>query len=96
MMVIFKQIRQIYYKLRFYHFYIYLVRLTDTGEVSKLVHRQKRPKVDTLFSSLFQTRSSDEYDSARVENIRVHFGANSPVSVNKNFRFCDHSSFEAE
>ena len=27
--------------------------LTDTGEDSKLVHRRKRPKVDTLFSSLF-------------------------------------------
>ena len=27
--------------------------LTDTGKDSKLVHRQKRPKVDTLFSSLF-------------------------------------------
>ena len=27
--------------------------LTDTGEDSKLVHRRKRPKVDTLFSILF-------------------------------------------
>ena len=27
--------------------------LSDTGEDSKLVHRRKRPKVDTLFSSLF-------------------------------------------
>ena len=27
--------------------------LTDTGEDSKLVHRRKGPKVDTLFSSLF-------------------------------------------
>ena len=27
--------------------------LTDTGEDSKLVHRQKRRKLDTLFSSLF-------------------------------------------
>ena len=27
--------------------------LTDTGEDSKLVHRRKRPKLDTLFSSLF-------------------------------------------
>ena len=25
--------------------------LTDTGEDSKLVHRRKRPKVDTLFST---------------------------------------------
>ena len=39
--------------------------LTDTGEDSELVHRLKRPKVDTLFSSLFfSTRPSDEYDSA--------------------------------
>ena len=39
---------------------------TDTGEDSKLVHRRKRPKVDTLFSSLFfPTRPSDEYDSAQ-------------------------------
>ena len=28
-------------------------KLTDTGEDSKLVHRRKRPKVDTLFSYLF-------------------------------------------
>ena len=39
--------------------------LTDTGEYSKLVHTRKRPKVDTLFSSLFfPTRPSDEYDTA--------------------------------
>ena len=31
--------------------------LTDTGEDSKLVHRQKRPKVDPLFSSLFSDAS---------------------------------------
>ena len=32
---------------------------------SKLVQRRKRPKVDTLFSSLFfPTRPSDEYDLA--------------------------------
>ena len=37
---------------------------TDTGEDSKLVHRRKRPKVDTLLSTLFPTRPSDEYDSA--------------------------------
>ena len=40
--------------------------LTDTGEGSKLVYRRKRPKVDTLFSTLFfRTRPSGEYDSAR-------------------------------
>ena len=39
--------------------------LTDTSEDSKPVHRRKRPKVDTLFSSLvFPTRPSKEYDSA--------------------------------
>ena len=38
--------------------------LSDTSEDSKLVHRRKRPKVDTLFSSFFPTRPSDEYDSA--------------------------------
>ena len=32
-------------------------QLTDTGEDSKLVHRRKRPKVDTLFSSLFSDAS---------------------------------------
>ena len=31
--------------------------LTDTGDDSKLVHRRKRPKVDTLFSSLFSEAS---------------------------------------
>ena len=31
--------------------------LSDTGEDSELVHRQKCPKVDTLFSSLFSDAS---------------------------------------
>ena len=31
--------------------------LTDTGEDSKFIHRRKRPKVDTLFSSLFSDAS---------------------------------------
>ena len=31
--------------------------LTDTGEDSKLVHRRKRPKVDTLYSSLLSEAS---------------------------------------
>ena len=35
-------------------FYMHLQNaLPDTGEDSKLDHRRKRPKVDTLFSSLF-------------------------------------------
>ena len=54
-----------------------LLIFTDTGEDSKLVHRQKRPKVDTLFSSLFFDASE-----RRVENSRVHFLTFSPVSVN--------------
>ena len=61
----------------------FFIFLTDSGEDSKLVQRRKRPKVDTLFSSLFPTRPSDEYDSQlRVENTRVHFLTFSPVSVN--------------
>ena len=61
--------------------------LTDTSEDSKLVHRQICTKVDaTIFFSFFSTPKSDEYESycmtqRRVENTRVHFGANSPVSV---------------
>ena len=31
--------------------------LTDTSEDSKLVHRRKSPKVDTVFSSLFSDAS---------------------------------------
>ena len=40
----------------FVFFHENLAFLTDTGEDSKLVHRRKRPKVDTLFSSLFFRR----------------------------------------
>ena len=40
------------------------ISVNDTGEESRLVHRRKRPKVDTLFSSFFPTRPSNEYDSA--------------------------------
>ena len=38
--------------------------LTDTGEDSKLVHRQIWPKMDTSIFFFFPTRPSDEYDSA--------------------------------
>ena len=43
--------------------------LTDTGEDSKLLHKRKRPKVDTLLSSLFFDASERQvwvklYDSA--------------------------------
>ena len=34
-----------------------MLNLTDTGEDSKLVHRRKRPKMDTLYSSLFSNAS---------------------------------------
>ena len=46
------------------------ILLAETGgstrQVSSsfLVHKQKRPKMDTLFSSFFPTRPSDEYDTA--------------------------------
>ena len=57
--------------------------LTDTGEDSKLVHRLKRPKVDTLFSSLFFRRvRATSMTQNRVENTRVHFWTLAPVSVN--------------
>ena len=54
-------------------FYIHIQNaLPDTGEDSNLVHRRKRPKVDTLFSSLFSTRPSDDYDSLpRRKNSRL-------------------------
>ena len=56
--------------------------LTDKGEVSKLVYRRKRPKVDTLFSSLFFRRvPATSMTQRRVENTRVHFWTFSPVSV---------------
>ena len=45
-----------------------------TGEDSKLVHRRKRPKVDTLFSTLFFRRvRATSMTQRRVENTRVHF-----------------------
>ena len=57
--------------------------LTDTGEDSKLVHRRKRPKVDTTFSSLFFRRvRATSMPQRRVENTRVHFWTFLPVSVN--------------
>ena len=56
--------------------------LTDTGEGSKLVYRRKRPKVDTLFSTLFFGRVRAASMTQRgVEHTRVHFWTFSPVSV---------------
>ena len=44
----------------------------------------KRPKVDTLFSSLFFRRvRATSMTKRRVENTRVHFWTFSPVSVNR-------------
>ena len=46
-----------YYKtLKIYEFGT-IKGLIDTDEDSKFVHRRKRPKVDTLFSSLFSDAS---------------------------------------
>ena len=50
------------FKSILFHYYyswdtFYKNKLTDTGEDSKLVHRRKRPKMDTLFSSLFSDAS---------------------------------------
>ena len=36
---------------------VFFEGFTDTGEDSKLVHRRKRPKVDTLYPSLFSDAS---------------------------------------
>ena len=58
------------------------MRLTDTSEDSKLVHSRKRPKVDTLFSSLFFRRvRATSMTQRRVENTSVYFWMFSPVSV---------------
>ena len=70
--------------------------LTDTGEDSKLVHRRKRPKVDTLFSSLFFWRvRATSMTQRRFENTRVHFWTFSAVSVNecKSFRTLPQSKY---
>ena len=49
--------------------------LTDTGEDSKLVHRQKCPKVDTLFSSpFFQDVRATRMTQRRVEILASTFG----------------------
>ena len=59
--------------------------LTDIGEDSRLVHRRKRPKVDTLFSTLFFRRvRATSMTQRRVQNTRVHFWTFLPVSVKKN------------
>ena len=64
----------------------FMKTLTDTGEDSKLVHRRKRPRVDTLFSSLFFRRArATSITQRRVEKTRVHFWTFSPVSVNTFF-----------
>ena len=52
-------------------------------EDSKLIHRQKRPKVDpSIFFSFFRRVRATSMTQRRVENTRVHFWTFSPVSVN--------------
>ena len=51
---------------------------TDTGEDSKFVHRRKRPKVDTLFPSLFSDASER----------RVWLSAESKILASTFGRFC--------
>ena len=53
-----------------------MATLTDTGEASKLVHRRKRPKVDTQFFFLF---FSDAFErrvrlSAESKILASYFG----------------------
>ena len=59
--------------------------LTDAGEDSKLVHRRKRPKVDTLFSSLF----------ADTSERRVWLSAESKILASTFGRFRMWTSFES-
>ena len=56
---------------------------TDTGEDSKLVHRRKRTKVDTLFLFFFRRVRATSMTQRRVGNTRVHFWTFSPVTVNQ-------------
>ena len=71
-------------------------RLTDTGEDSKLVHRRKSPKVDTLFSYLsFRRFRATSTSQRRVENTRVHFWTFSPGSVKVDF-FENHLSLQSD
>ena len=54
--------------------------LSDTGEDSKLVHRRICTKVDASIFLTFPRRvRATSMTQRRVENTRVHFGANSPV-----------------
>ena len=56
--------------------------LTDRREESKLVHRRKRSKMDaSIFFFFFRRVRATSMTQRRVENTRVHFGVNSPVSV---------------
>ena len=60
------------------------IRLTDTSEDSKLVHRRICTKVyASIFFSFFRRVRATSVTQRRVKNTRVHFGANSPVSVNE-------------
>ena len=55
---------------------------------SKHIYRRKRPKVDTLFSTLFFRRVRvTSMTQRRVENTRVHFWTFSPTSINSLFLY---------
>ena len=55
-------------------FYKFVRCLTDTGEDSKLVHRRKRPKVETLFSSFFDAFERRVWLSAESKILALIFG----------------------
>ena len=59
-----KFIRDFTVSLNFYWKVQCYWRLTDTGKVSKIVHRRIWPKVDANIFIFFPARPSDEYDSA--------------------------------
>ena len=62
-------------------------RLTDTGEDSILFYRQKRPKVDTLFSSLFFDASERRVWLSAVSKILSStFGRFCLYRLNSNIR----------
>ena len=59
--------------------------LTDASEDLKLVHRRISTKVDASIFFFFRRVRATSVTQRRVENSRVHFGADSPVSVKLNF-----------
>ena len=55
-------------------FYEFVRCLTDTGEDSKLVHRRKRPKVETHFFSFFDAFERRVWLSAESKMLVLIFG----------------------